>query len=724
MPDITSVPTDLNPGDQYRLAFVTSRQTTATSSDIADYNTFGTNVANTVQELEDLGTTWKASIGSTATVDARDNTGTTGTGVPIYRMDDVRIADDNADLWDASIQNGLRIDEKGEDLYGGGVFVWTGTVQNGTSTAFPLGNDPTTAGDTAVVATTWIDEATVGPTLQKPIYVLSDVLTAWPNLFGDLDGNGYVDSADLDIITNNWGQSVTPGDPLLGDPSGDGVVAGADFDIVMDQWHDGKVPVAASSSTVPEPGSLALLALGSLVLLVPRCRYRVKNFIVPLLLVGLTAANASATVNPTFNQVDPGGTLAGYVSNTWDVTTGSDEWLSAELLIELTGGDIYQDPVGTDAPPNPALFGGNPTLEFDSYMTGGTDSALPSTTGPLPTVIGGAFDVGGGIPLIFNTSKIDATWGSSLETKPSGNLMLGRVTLSDDAQGIYSYRIGVHDNGPTSFVGGFVVNGAMPDPILTATFNQVDPGGTLAGYVSNTWDIATLGEKWLSAELLVELTSGDIYQDPVGTDAPPNPALFGGNPTLEFDSYMTGGTDSALPSTTGPLPSVIGGAIDIGGGIPVIFDTSKIDATWVSSLVPKPSGDLMLGRVTLSDSAQGTFKFRIGIDNSGAAFYLGGVIADGEMLMTGPAAPPAIPGDFDGDGDADGADFLVWQRDLGDAPNLTLWEGNYGAPAAQAAVAAVPEPSTASLLLLLGGLGLGMRRRLVTTFVSRRKIMF
>jgi len=263
VPDITSVPTDLNPGDQYRLAFVTSRQTTATSSDIADYNTFGTNVANTVQELEDLGTTWKV-IGSTATVDARDNTGTTGTGVPIYRMDDVRIADDNADLWDASIQNAIRIDEKGEDLYGGGIFVWTGTVQNGTSTAFPLGNDPTTAGDTAVVATTWIDEATVGPTLQKPIYVLSDVLTAWPNLFGDLDGNGYVDSADLDIITNNWGQSVTPGDPLLGDRPIVEKDAGADLDLVMDQWHQGVSPVAAG---VPEPGSLAMLTLGGLVLL-------------------------------------------------------------------------------------------------------------------------------------------------------------------------------------------------------------------------------------------------------------------------------------------------------------------------------------------------------------------------------------------------------------------------------------------------------------------------
>jgi len=176
VPDITSVPTDLNPGDQYRLAFVTSHQTTATSTDIADYNTFGTNVANTVQELEDLGTTW-ASIGSTAAVDARDNTGTTGTGVPIYRMDDVRIADDNADLWDASIQNGLRIDEKGEDLYGGGVYVWTGTDGDGTAAANPLGTGTVAAGDTAPTALTWIHEADLGGTIARPIYVMSGVLT-------------------------------------------------------------------------------------------------------------------------------------------------------------------------------------------------------------------------------------------------------------------------------------------------------------------------------------------------------------------------------------------------------------------------------------------------------------------------------------------------------------------------------------------------------------------
>ena len=44
---IDTVPTTLSPGDQYRLAFVTSTTTAATSSNIADYNTFVNNLATT-----------------------------------------------------------------------------------------------------------------------------------------------------------------------------------------------------------------------------------------------------------------------------------------------------------------------------------------------------------------------------------------------------------------------------------------------------------------------------------------------------------------------------------------------------------------------------------------------------------------------------------------------------------------------------------------------------
>jgi hypothetical protein len=125
-----TVPPGLNPGDQYRLAFVTSTTGFATSSNISTYNAFVTNVANGVAELAALGTTWTA-IGSTASVDARDNTGTnpSSTGVPIYRLDGAWVAENNANLWDGFIGNLIKTTETGSLK---SALVFTGTAPNGT----------------------------------------------------------------------------------------------------------------------------------------------------------------------------------------------------------------------------------------------------------------------------------------------------------------------------------------------------------------------------------------------------------------------------------------------------------------------------------------------------------------------------------------------------------------------------------------------------------------
>jgi hypothetical protein len=88
---------------------------------------------------------------------------------------------------------------------------------------------------------------------------------------------------------------------------------------------------------------------------------------------------------------------------------------------------------------------------------------------------------------------------------------------------------------------------------------------------------------------------------------------------------------------------------------------------------------------------------------------------------------PTLQGDFDDDGDVDGADFIVWQRQLGgpgsaddsgngvvDAADLGLWKANFGTnpatAAANANAAAVPEPA-ALTLVAWGALVLAASRR-------------
>ena len=85
------------------------------------------------------------------------------------------------------------------------------------------------------------------------------------DLAGDLNGDGMVGSADLDIVRGNWGAAVTPGDLLSGDPSGDGSVGSADLDIIRGNWG-----ATATASAVPEPGVCVLMLLAMTAMLTRR----------------------------------------------------------------------------------------------------------------------------------------------------------------------------------------------------------------------------------------------------------------------------------------------------------------------------------------------------------------------------------------------------------------------------------------------------------------------
>jgi uncharacterized protein (TIGR03790 family) len=87
--------------------------------------------------------------------------------------------------------------------------------------------------------------------------VVGDPLMTWKQILpADVNEDGVVDSADLDIISANWSKTGAAGGAFWtsGDLNADGVVESADFGIFFSNW--GKI------EPVPEPAVLHLLVVG------------------------------------------------------------------------------------------------------------------------------------------------------------------------------------------------------------------------------------------------------------------------------------------------------------------------------------------------------------------------------------------------------------------------------------------------------------------------------
>ena len=130
--DWALTPSGLNDGDRFRLLFITSTIRDATATDIATYNTFVQTVAKAGHSAitDSCGNLFKV-LGSTATVDARDNAGTTGAGFPIYWLGGAKVADSYTDFHDGTWDSSAGKTESGGNHPIGGFF--SGSNDDGTA---------------------------------------------------------------------------------------------------------------------------------------------------------------------------------------------------------------------------------------------------------------------------------------------------------------------------------------------------------------------------------------------------------------------------------------------------------------------------------------------------------------------------------------------------------------------------------------------------------------
>ena len=140
--DWSLIPPGFDVGNTFRLLFFASETRDATSTDIADYNTWIQNlVANGHADIQGYSSNFRV-VGSTSAVHARVNTETTYTsddrGVPIYWLGGVKVVDHYQDFYDGGWANeGNPKNENGNTRTD--TWVWTGSNNDGTASNYPLG---------------------------------------------------------------------------------------------------------------------------------------------------------------------------------------------------------------------------------------------------------------------------------------------------------------------------------------------------------------------------------------------------------------------------------------------------------------------------------------------------------------------------------------------------------------------------------------------------------
>jgi hypothetical protein len=171
---ILQTPAGLNSGDHFRFVFVTDGIHDATSTNIADYDSFVTAQAGGAT-YNDVLVNWLA-IGSTDLVNAIDHVGQAVAPVFLSNGTLVTNSTTSAGLWSGALVHQINLDLAGNPV-DPTFFVWTGTNPTGTGFGGPLGSLTPQTGATTDTAGSWVSSGRSPNGDLRNIYGISSVLT-------------------------------------------------------------------------------------------------------------------------------------------------------------------------------------------------------------------------------------------------------------------------------------------------------------------------------------------------------------------------------------------------------------------------------------------------------------------------------------------------------------------------------------------------------------------
>ena len=369
-PDWGLIPTGLSSGERFRLLFIPSTATDASSDDIGVYNTLvQTAAAAGHAAIQDYSASFRV-VGSTEAVDARDNTATTGTGVPIYWLNGAKVADDYADFYDGDWDNEIN----GRRASGASVTlsssweVWTGSAHDGTA-AVASGPPPSSRalGNGGSTGTNSVQEGrpasaghgplsgTASPrTEMKGVYALSGVFAA---------GTQAVVPASTALVLSVNPTSVAE----------NGVAA----TVTVTATLNGAARAVATGVTVSEvAGGTATsgedyTAVSTLVLTIPAQQTSASGTF------AFTPMNDSTAEGAETVKLSAGATGTGLAAGTAELTITDDDTASTGFTLGVEPASVAENAVATTVTVTATLNAGARTTatEVTVSRTGGTGTS-------------------------------------------------------------------------------------------------------------------------------------------------------------------------------------------------------------------------------------------------------------------------------------------------------------------------------------------------------------